>query len=194
MAYTSKTLIKQNLKAEMHDYRMAHEQAQEASKAARLAAGKAPISGKITEDNQRRWFINKGTVLKDKALRELDYWRDQVTRAKTTAPSEDALRAIQAFKLRSPKTMTREEYQAEAQELADSVKDNYSAYATIYDIAAENGAHIALHPFAEEIKAFESVEHNIRSYFNPVIDAGGSGPSAGREALNAMILDELMGE
>ena len=192
MAHSNKELIAMCLKKELHDYREAHVRAQESSKAARLAAGKAPIAGKITEEYDRNMFLNKGIALKNKALSELEEWRKHVNAAKVEAPSDEALRAIQAFKLRSPKTMTREEYQAEAQQLADSVGSNYSAYSTIRDIAAENGAHIQPHKLAAEIEAFDSVEHNIRSYFNPVVDVDNSGPSAGQEALHAMILDELL--
>jgi hypothetical protein len=192
MALTEYRISK--IKVQMHDYRELHAAAVEASKAARLAAGKAPIPGRITDDQARKTFLDQGNVMKAKAFNELTDWKKQLNQAQVAAPSEEQLRTIQAFKLRSPKTMTREEYQAAAQAVADSVSSNFSAYATISSLASENGAHLAPHPLESEIKAYGDAEHNLRSYFNPSVDVDGNGPTAALEALTGMVLDELKGE
>ena len=198
MAYTNKKLIAQNLKKQMHEYRALYENIAENSRQQVLAALPAgssmvPATGVIYGDDYKHRFTERGNALKQKALDELSEWRKQVSATKTAAPSDEAVRAVQIFQQRNSKSMTREQYQAEAQELADAYGDNYLTYCAIRDIAREGGAHVNPHPLVADIEAFDAVERNVRSFFNPAESLSRGCPSSGKEALTGMVVDELMG-
>lgn len=197
MAYTNKNLISGNLKKALRTYRELYEQTAEASRQealAKLPAGatKLPEAGRILDDAHRLSFLEQGEAIKAKALSELDEWRKSVTAAKTDAPSDEALRAIQAFKMRNPKAMTREEFSAEAQSLADRYGGCYQAYQVIHDYAAENGARIKPHALAADVESFTVVEKAVRDYINPQRDVKYGGPSAGKEDFISWCFDDLM--
>ena len=202
MAYTSKKLIAQNLKKNLREYRELYENAVRDSYEATLRShvdngSPMPAKGKIVTEQHRESFINQGRALREKTLHELDEWRKQVNKAKAAAPSDDATRAVQAFQQINPKTLTREAYQAEAQNIADQYGDNYLTYMALKGIALAGDARLDPHPLVAEIENFESIERLVSDYFNPYEAASTtllrpSLPTAGKESFAAFFIDELM--
>ena len=201
MAYTSKKLIAENIKKRLHEYRELYENTAAISREdvirALPAGAPKPAAGKILTAEHKQFFKEKGNELRAKTLSELDEWRKEVNKAKAAPPSDECVRAIQMFERLNPKSMTREEYQREAENINNNYGDNYLAYKALKSIAAAGGAHINPHPLVVEVENFESVERAIKSYIDPYAVTEGAHeqhvPTAGGASFLGFFFDELLG-
>ena len=152
-----------------------------------------PKTGMIYGKNNQDAFSNVTLEYKQRARAALADLRAEVEKAKTAAPSEEALRAVQAFQLRDPKGMTPDAYAQETQELINRYGENYMINQALHDMAAKEHVRVTSHPLAAEVDAFESVDNLIDQTINSFELNRNGAPSAGQDAIFGFCVDTALG-
>lgn len=129
----------------------------------------APEGGKIHGEKYQGLYNGKVYNAMDRANKALESWRESINHTLTDAPSEEALRAVQAFQLRNKERLTKEAYGAEIQRLIDRYGDNYQIYEALLDMAMDKevgiNAMLKPNPAIKEAEDFEFVENSYKSVF-----------------------------
>ena len=150
-----------------------------------------PPKGRFYDSARKDQFTAFVSQQRNKALEALSVYRTDIDNAMSIAPTDEALRAVQAFSLRNPDSMTKEEYSAEIGRLMTRYGANYSIYMGLHDMAAKAGIHgFSKHPLATEAeKADQAKELVIRS-FNGVSMVYNNAPTDGQKAMFDYSIDQ----
>ncbi len=152
-----------------------------------------PPKGRFYDSARKDQFTAFVTQQRNKALEALSVYRTNIDNAMSIAPTDEALRAVQAFSLRNPDSMTREEYSAEVGRLMTRYGANYSIYMGLYDMAAKAGIHgFNKHPLAAEAENIDHAKELVTRSFNGVDMTYHDAPSDGQKAMFDYSLDQCL--
>ncbi len=130
----------------------------------------APDEGVICGEKYKELYKGKVSNAHQRAHDALESWRKTINNNLTDAPSEEALRAIQAFKLRNQSRMSLEGYASEIQRLIDRYGDNYQVNQILKDMAFDRDAFVPemlrANPAMREAEDFEFVESTVNTMFS----------------------------
>lgn len=146
----------------------------------------APPTGKIYGDYNKTWE-KETEKYRNEIFEQLNEDKAEVMKKMTSAPSEEALRAVQMFSLRydpemiknHPESSVKENVANEIDMLMTQYGDNYATYQTLKEMADRGGIHdFRDHPIKTEmdnIQEFsESINRNMNShtYINKELSDG----------------------
>lgn len=114
---------------------------------------------------------------KESALAALEELQNNLDSAMACAPTDEALRAVEAFSFRTASgLMSKEACAAESNRLAGRYGENYSVYMALHDMAARAGAcNLPKHNMAIQEERLKAVEGIIDIFFDAsdIINRGG---------------------
>ena len=154
-----------------------------------------PPKGRFYDNKRKDQFTAFVTQQRNKALESLSAYRTNIDNAMSFAPTDEALRAVQAFSLRNPDSMTKEEYSAEVGRLMTRYGENYSIYMGLYDMAVKAGLRgISKHPLATEAENIDHAKELVIRSFNGASMAYHDAPSDGQKAMFNLCVDQCLPE
>lgn len=146
----------------------------------------APPKGRFYDEESRKKYAD---ALKDCKVRALDavaLYAGSLDYDLAAAPSEEALRAVEAFKLIDPKTVSIEDYTRRLNALNKAYGDNVTISSVLTTLGKEKGIHLERHPSTIAYEDVDGMERTVSSFFNNhTVFAGSDG--AGREISAAEI-------
>ena len=114
---------------------------------------------------------------KENALAALKELQNSLDTAMACAPTDEALRAVEAFSFRTAAgIMSKETCAAEAGRLAGRYGENYAVYMALHDMAAMAGAcHLEKHSMTIQEERLKTVESIIDLFFDAsdIVNRGG---------------------
>lgn len=197
--YYTKEQAADRIKAAYSEIKPMYDQTAEKSRAeymANLPVGQPiPQEGIIYGETNKGDFKNFVSGQRQKALSTLSDYRDSIDDSMAAAPTDEALRAVQAFALRDPDSMTREEYADQVDRLMKRYGGNYTAYMTLYDMAVKKGIlDFKKHPLAYEAEDIGRLEREIPRYFDSFEMLYHGAPSNGNVMMFNSTVDRYLSE
>ena len=152
-----------------------------------------PPKGRFYDSARKDQFTAFVSRQRNKALEALSVYQTNIDNAMSISPTDEALRAVQAFSLRNPDSMSKEEYSAEVGRLMTRYGENYSIYMGLYDMAAKAGIHgFSKHPLVAEAENIDHAKELVSRSFSGVDMAYHDAPSDGQKAMFNLSLDQCL--
>lgn len=173
----SKKEINSKLKKAFSDWREAYKKYADTDYAAAIdqmkmngQRGMLPEAGRILTDKSRFNFLGDTGKYKEECINALSEYKNEIFKQRTAAPSEEAIRVLEALKVAgAPNDMDAHKPAATAKmnELLKAYGDNYIFYSALKKIAGDWGLSLSGEHPADTAKAnYEGMVNAINNTFN----------------------------
>lgn len=131
-----------------------------------LKAGEAtPARNRFYDKERREQYNDTLAALRSAANKLADDYEGDLNKQLTEAPTEEALRAVQAFKMVSPDSMSLSDYSQRLQALNQRYGDNAIINAAIRSAANERHIPIDVHPAIQKAEEVDTLRRTANSFF-----------------------------
>ncbi len=160
-----------------------------------LAVGAGiPAKGRLCTKESQDKFTAFVKAQGAKALEAVEAYRTDIEKAMAAAPTDEALRAVQAFALRDPSNSTPEDYAGDIDRLMARYGENYSVYMALHDLAVKAGIKdFRKHKLYNTSVKMKDLTKAVNDAFDPITLAN-DGFSPARRSIFEMVVNECLSD